>query len=308
MPGVKSVEVLRSGRRRGWDERAEYASPSGNATLRRLSITEIGMGATVWARWDVVGSDGQPVLEQESLLLSVGDSACYQPWSPGGDRFAVPILSRWPGGAWRYEVAIVDLRQQAVVQQFGDLFASALIWSPHDDDILALTNEGPMLLDSRSGQRRSAGVSDFYRDGTSCAAWLPSGDGFGCSVQSNGSQRLAVIDRHTLQRIGETELDPLTVVAFDSKSQLAGINEGERIFWRWENEVGPGAITNLGDPLRLFFGEWARVAVGPDSSTLLLSINRPVLDTHGRLAISAGPDDLRTCAIEEVCLRVSLSD
>jgi hypothetical protein len=305
---VASVEVLRAGRCSGWDERAEYASPSGNATLRRLSITEIGMGATVWACWDVVGSDGEPVLDQETLLLSIGDSACFQPWSPSGDRFAVPILSRWPGGAWRYEVAIVDLRQQAVVQQFDDLFASELIWAPHDDEILAVTNEGPVLLDSRSGQRRSAGVADFYRAGTSCAAWLPSGDGFGCSVWSNGSQRLALFDRHTLLRIGEIALDPLTVAAFEGKDELLEINGGEDIFWRWENEVFPGAIASSDDALRLIFGEWASVAVGPDSSTLLLSVYRPMLDSHGRLAISLGPDDLRTCAIEEVWLRVSLGD
>jgi len=309
MPGVASVEVLQAPHRRGWDERAEYSSPAGNATLRRLSITEIGMGATVWDCWDVVGSDGEPVLDQDSLpFLSVGDRACYQPWSPESDRIALPILGRWPGGAWREEVAIVDLRQQVVVQQFDDLSALALIWAPHDDDILALTNEGTMLLDSQSGQRRSAVVPDLYRGGTACAAWLPSGGGFGCSVMRSGGQRLAVFDRGTRLQIGESALDPLTVVTFAGREELAEINDDERILWRWANERGPGVIATSEDALRLIFGEWASVAVEPDSSSLVLAVNRPMLDIHGRLAISLGRDELRTFEVEEVLMRVSFGD
>lgn len=310
MSGVCSVEVLRAGRCAGWDEHAEYTSPTGNATLRRLSITEIGMGATVWGYWDVIGSDDEPMLDRDSLPLSIGDIACYQPWSHGGDRFAVPILARWPDGAWRYEVAIMDVRKREVVQQFDNLFAPALIWAPDDDDVLAVTNEGPVLLNSRSGQRRSASVPGFDRARQVCAAWLPSGKGFGCSVRRSGSQRLAVLDRRTLSQIGESPLDPSDIVAFDGEREVREIKSREIIFWHCENyaEGGFGLGTTARDALKSVFGEWANVAVEPNSSTLLLSVYRPILDSNGHLTMSLPSNGYRTCLIEEVCLRLSLSE
>jgi hypothetical protein len=310
MPGAESVEILAIGRCRGWQERVEYRSAGGNATLRRLSVTEIGMGGTVWGYWDVVGPDSEPLLDSDSLSLSVGDASCFQPWSPTGDRFVLPILDRLPDGTWQYGVTVVGLREHEVVAHFEELFASSLIWAPNGDDVLALTNDGPLLLDSRSGQRRGTKVLGFDRAKPSCAAWLPSGAGFGCSVGRHGSQRLVVLDCRTLRRIGQSALDPSSVVPFNGKDGILEIDRSEMIFWQCENyfEGGFGLVTTPRDALKLVFGEWANVAVESDSATLQTSVYRPRLASNGKLTLSSGSDGYRTCDIEEVRLRVPLSD